>query len=181
MNDPWTTPLDPRIPDGATVLVVEDDANVRRALRRMLELIGMVVVEAAHGGQAIDAIEADRDGRLDAVVTDLRMPVVSGAELIAVLLECRPDLPVVAVTAVDELMAAVQGVPVLHKPFTEEELMGTLVPQMARARAARAQARAIADPRVVAKDLMATMSDLRATLARVREQLGPAPIPMPTG
>jgi two-component system C4-dicarboxylate transport response regulator DctD len=157
MSNPWTSPLDLRLPDGATVLVVEDDANVRRALRRVLELNGAVVVEAGDGGQAIEAIEEDREGRLEAVVTDLRMPVVSGSELIAVLLECRPDLPVVAVSAVDELLAAIHGAPVLHKPFTEEELVGTLAPLVTKARAKRKPA---------------VIGALRGALERLREPAG---------
>jgi two-component system C4-dicarboxylate transport response regulator DctD len=157
MSKPWTTPLDLCLPDGATVLIVEDDANVRRALRRMLELNGAVVVEAGDGGQAIDAIEGDREGRLEVVVTDLRMPVVSGSELIAVLRECRPDLPVVAVSAVDELLDALHDVPLLHKPFTEEQLFATLAPLVAKARAKRTPA---------------LVGALRAALERLRQQAG---------
>jgi two-component system, NtrC family, C4-dicarboxylate transport response regulator DctD len=185
MDDPWTPP-NPAIPDGATVLVVEDDANVRRAVRRMLQLNGAMVVEAADGGEAIDLIEADRDGLLEAVVTDLRMPNVSGSELIAVLQECRPDLPLVAVTAVDELLDTVHGVPLLPKPFTEEQLLGTLGALVAQARAMRARARltradagesrAIARQQLgVAQERQVVMGQLHASLARLRSQLGLTP------
>ena len=61
------------------------------------------MVEAADGEQALRVIEHDEAQLLDAVLTDLVMPVVSGLELTAVLLECRPALPVVAMSAFDRL------------------------------------------------------------------------------
>jgi two-component system C4-dicarboxylate transport response regulator DctD len=185
MDDPWTSP-DSRMPDGATVLLVEDDTSVRRAVRRMLQLSGAVVVEAADGSEAIDLIERDRDGRLEAVVTDLRMPKVSGSELIAVLQECRPDLPLVAISAIDELLATVQGVPLLRKPFTDEQMVGTLGALVAEARAMHAQARQIradaAESRSIAhqqlglaREMRAANGELYAALERLRHQLSHPP------
>src|SRR6476646_3244633 len=86
---------------GATLLLVDDDSHFRRALRRLLELERTRVIEAADGGEAIRYIEADDADRLDVVLTDLAMPVVSGSELIAVLQECRPSLPVVSMSALE--------------------------------------------------------------------------------
>ena len=86
------------IPDGATLLLVEDDASVRRSLRRLLDPHRTTLVEAADGEHAIRLIEQDEAQLLDVVLTDLKMPVVSGSELIAILLECRPALPVVAMS-----------------------------------------------------------------------------------
>src|SRR3954453_20095532 len=83
---------------GASLLLVEDDPGVRRAIGRVLQLEGAVLAEAGNGEQAILILERDVEHLVDAVVTDLEMPVVSGHELIAVLEECRPDLPVVAMT-----------------------------------------------------------------------------------
>ena len=103
-----------RIPDGATLLVVDDDPFVRRALRRMLQVEGTSVVEAADGEQALHVIARDEAQLLDAVLTDLAMPVVSGPELIAVLLECRPALPVVAMSALAQLPPDLPPVPLLQ-------------------------------------------------------------------
>ena len=82
-----TTPF--QIPHGATLLIVDDDPSVRRGLRRWLELERTSVLEAVDGQQAIHVIQHDEAQRLDAVLTNLGMPVVSGPELIAVLRECR--------------------------------------------------------------------------------------------
>ena len=106
-----------QIPDGAALLLVEEDPFVRRALRRLLELEGASVIEAADGDQALRVIERDEAQLLDAVLTALVIPVVSGLELIAVFLECRPALPVVAMTASVELPPDLPPVPLLQKPF----------------------------------------------------------------
>ena len=98
---PHTTRV--QISDGAVLLIVDDDLFVRRALRRLLALEGTSVIEAADGEQALRLIEQDESQRLDVVLTNLLMPVVSGPELIAVLLQRRPTLPVVAMSALDTL------------------------------------------------------------------------------
>ena len=85
---------------GTTVLLVEDEVRFSRILQRFLKLSGVSSIEAVDGGQAIRILQEDGD-RVDAVLTDLKMPVVSGWELIAVLRECRPHLPVVAMSATD--------------------------------------------------------------------------------
>jgi hypothetical protein len=85
--------------DGVTLLVVDDDQSFRRALRRLLQLERISVIEADGGEAAIRAIEEDESQVIDAVVTDMAMPAGSGPELIAVLREHRPSLPLVAMTA----------------------------------------------------------------------------------
>jgi two-component system C4-dicarboxylate transport response regulator DctD len=130
-----------QIPDGATLLVVDDDPSLRRSLRRVLELERSSVIEAADGEVALQVIDRDEAQLLDAVLTDLMMPVVSGSELIAVLRECRPALPVVAMSAVVDLPPALRQVPFLKKPFEPEELVRTVAPLILQARAMRQRAR----------------------------------------
>ena len=171
-----------QMPDGASLLVVEDDVFLRRALRRLLVLEGASVVEADDGEQALQVIERDEAQLLDAVLTDLVMPVVSGRELIAVLLECRPALPVVAMSAFDPLSHDPPPVPFLKKPFGPEELFATLAPLVLgsqamrrRARQARADAaesRGLADrQRTIARDQQAKSGDLMKALMELRQKL----------
>jgi CheY-like chemotaxis protein len=136
--DPQTTCV--RIPDGATLLVVDRNPFFRRALRRTLELEGISVVEAGDGEQALRVIEGDEGQMLDVVLTSLLLPVVSGPELIAVLLECRPELPVVVMSALGELPADLPPVPLLRKPFDHEELVRTVAPLVLSSQATRRQA-----------------------------------------
>ena len=79
MTSPTAQPSKLQIPYGTTLLMVEDEAWVRQALRRMLELEGISVVEAVDGDDAIRVVERDQAQLLDIVLTDLRMPVVSGS------------------------------------------------------------------------------------------------------
>jgi CheY-like chemotaxis protein len=138
--------VDCRAPDkhcleGTTVLVVEDEVRFSRILQRYLKLSGVSPIEAVDGGQAIRILEQDDGDRVDAVLTDLKMPVVSGWELIAVLRECRPHLPVVAMSATDPPPALLGDVPLLNKPFLPEQLLETLAPLVRRSRKLREQSR----------------------------------------
>lgn len=80
------------------VLVVDDEAPIRVAIRRFLERRGWIVDEARDGQEALDLLELDGSGeqargaRYDAVVTDLRMPGVTGIELHDQLAEHAPDV-----------------------------------------------------------------------------------------
>lgn len=147
----------------------------------MLELERTSVVEAADGEEAIRLIEGDETQLLDAVLTDLAMPVVSGPELIAVLLECRPALPVVAMSALTRLPAELPPVPILHKPFGPEELIGTIAPLVLESQAMRRHARQMradaAESRslaawqlTMAKGQQARSANLMQALLRIRER-----------
>jgi CheY-like chemotaxis protein len=127
--------------EGASLLLVEDDLSVRRAIRRALELDGALLVEAADGEEAIRILELDEPQLLDVVLTDLEMPVVSGHELIAVLEECRPDLPIVAMTGYTRPVAFGPAVPLFRKPVDTDELVLTLAPLVRLSQAMRGRAR----------------------------------------
>ena len=108
---------------GRTVLVVDDEADMRFLLRVTLELAGYSVVEAAHGEAALEQVS-----RLcpDAVVTDRMMPRCSGDELITRLraAEKTASIPVVVVTGTSGARSAADAV--LMKPFDSAELVGLL-------------------------------------------------------
>ncbi len=82
------------------VLVVDDDADVRQLLRRMLESDGHAVVEAENGRAALGALRA---GRPAVILLDLMMPEMDGFEFVAELRrdEAWRSIPVVVITAKD--------------------------------------------------------------------------------
>ncbi|MFL5533749.1 MAG: response regulator [Gemmatimonadales bacterium] len=175
---------DPQAPEisGATLLVVDDDPSFRRALRRLLELEHISVVEADDGEQAIRVIEHDQANLLDAVLTDVSMQAVSGPELIAVLREYRPALPIVAMSAWDPVLPGLPPVPFLHKPFELEELIEKLGPLVLtpdairrRARQMRADAaesRALAErQRQIAREHRVKTGELMRTFLELRERI----------
>ncbi|WP_439643572.1 response regulator [Gemmatimonas sp.] len=124
----------PVLPDSAhststaTILLVEDEAAVRNAARRMLERRGYTVLEARHGADAL-LVWREKRATIDAVVTDLRMPEMGGRELVQQLRAEQPALPVVYMSGYSE-----QSVPdadamrtaFLEKPFTMDGLIGAV-------------------------------------------------------
>jgi signal transduction histidine kinase/CheY-like chemotaxis protein len=119
------------------VLVVEDDPLVRGMARRALAEAGFEVCEAANGQEALSVAAAEP--RLDAVLTDLAMPVIGGRELARRLQQQRPGLPVVFMSGYtdDEVVRRgllERGVSFLEKPFSSEVLARTLQQVLQRER-----------------------------------------------
>jgi two-component system response regulator (stage 0 sporulation protein F) len=105
------------------ILVVDDDAQVRATISRALSELGYAVSEAGDGPSALDIV---RQGQIDLVVLDYVMPGMDGAEVAREIAGIDPDLPVIFSTGHAALRAlrtaAGDDVPVLHKPFTLDEL-----------------------------------------------------------
>jgi two-component system cell cycle sensor histidine kinase/response regulator CckA len=112
----------------ARVLVVDSEDAVRVLVARMLRERGYDVVEAANGRVALDLLSAASDGHYFAVVvTNSRLPGVSGYELIAEMLKRFPHLQVVHISGHPDALAdarfhALDRVTTLAKPFTAEAL-----------------------------------------------------------
>jgi CheY-like chemotaxis protein len=111
---------------GKTILVVDDDPNMRFLLRLILESRGYEVTEAQHGVAALIRI---KNALPDLVVTDIKMPVMDGGELIQHLRSDpqTAELPILAVTA----SRYAQGVAadadvVLDKPFRQSALISAV-------------------------------------------------------
>ena len=98
----------------ARILVVDDEANARGGLEKLLKQAGYVVDTAADGEKAL-AIAAEHPP--DVVVTDLKMPVMDGMVLLARLREQDRDLPVLVATAFGDITAAVAAMRVGASDF----------------------------------------------------------------
>jgi two-component system cell cycle sensor histidine kinase/response regulator CckA len=119
-------PRRPRTRSGETILVVEDDADVRRQVVRGLEEEGFAVAQAEHGAEALD-LARRADGNLHLVVSDVSMPTMPGRELARRLAEIRPDLPVLFISGYPGADVVRRGLldagrPFIQKPFTPEAL-----------------------------------------------------------
>jgi DNA-binding NtrC family response regulator len=110
----------------ASVLVVDDEAAVRRFASRVLQREGYEVVEATDGAEALEIIRAP-GASFAVVVSDIVMPRCNGVELLQALAVSHPGLPVIlmsgyATAALAELgIAAPCGI--LTKPFPSESLL----------------------------------------------------------
>ncbi len=113
-----------RAAGGRTVLVVDDEALVRDVVARMVADLGYAVVTAADGPTALELVE---NRTVDAVLVDLTMPEMSGADVVEQLRERRPDLPVVVCSGYDrDNQGPVTADAYLSKPFRMEMLEQTL-------------------------------------------------------
>lgn len=103
-----------------TVLLVDDQTAVRRAMGSGMRSLGCDVVDVGSGDEALAAL-AQR--RFDVVVSDVLMPGMDGVELVGHIHDLVPDQPVLLVTGYAERGACLPPhIPVLPKPFTPSEL-----------------------------------------------------------
>jgi PAS domain S-box-containing protein len=111
-------------PDARTVLVIDDEDLVRDVVARMIEDLGYAAVTAADGQTGLDIVERQA---IDAVLVDLTMPRMSGADVVAALRRTRPTLPVVLCSGYDrDRRGPVLADAYLPKPFRIEALEQTL-------------------------------------------------------
>jgi CheY-like chemotaxis protein len=108
----------------SSILVVEDDDHLRKAIGAILELGGYHVSFAASGKEAVRLCQ---ERAMDLVITDLGIPEMDGLELIRSLRQTHSNLPVIAISGVSNVglkVAITQGaVGALEKPFTDDDLL----------------------------------------------------------
>jgi two-component system, cell cycle sensor histidine kinase and response regulator CckA len=128
-------PFDASLPP-PTVLIVDDDAIVRRVIQGHLSNAGYRIFEAEDGQEALEVLE--RTGSVNLVIVDLVMPRLNGPTLVAELRRERPSQPVLLMSAYPAEREALEderpGHPFLPKPFTRDQLLAK-VAEAARARA----------------------------------------------
>jgi PAS domain S-box-containing protein len=105
-----------------TILLVEDEESVRRLARKVLETAGYLVLEAPHGGEALQ-LAMNYRGPIHALVSDVVMPGLSGQELSTRLQMNRPGLKVLFISGYAQEAIASHGIlgpgaAFLEKPFT---------------------------------------------------------------
>lgn len=158
---------------GVRVLVVDDEADIRRGLRMLLEPLGLVVADAASGAEALAAVATEP---ADIVLTDLQMPGMSGTELLAELKKRPPSPAVFVLTGFGTIQAAVWclqngAAHFLTKPFDNDEIR-RLVTRVARQiQGARDVSAASPRDMVGARGTMRSVLDLVARVA-------PSPVPV---
>ena len=111
--------------DAAKILLIDDESSILDALQILFRSEGFTVTTAASGAKGKEAL---REQKPDLVVTDIRMPGVTGLEVLAEARELDPELPVILMTAQASLQSAVRAVNegayyYLQKPFSNDELL----------------------------------------------------------
>jgi DNA-binding NtrC family response regulator len=111
-----------------SILVIDDEESLRHALAKALRRAGYVVETAASGGEGVDRFSK---GSFDAVLTDVRLPDLSGLDVVALCTETRPDVPVIVMTGYGSIEGAMEAMrrgarDFVRKPFRTEEVLGLL-------------------------------------------------------
>jgi putative nucleotidyltransferase with HDIG domain len=105
--------------------VVDDDAQVRRAIARVIEVHGLAVIEADSGAAALATLDAQ--GELPLVISDIHMPGMDGVSFLREALERYPDMAVIMLTGVADVSTAVECLQIgaldyISKPMVMEEV-----------------------------------------------------------
>lgn len=112
-----------------TILVVEDEPELRKVIRDYLKRLGYLVLEASNGAEAL-TIASGFTGDIDALISDVVMPQLGGEKLVEQLLPTRPDLKVILMSGYTSqefrLRMKNSGVASLQKPFSLEVLAAML-------------------------------------------------------
>lgn len=112
------------------VLVAEDDEEMRRLLAQALCWKGAEVLEAADGLDLWRRFSAERHNGLDVVVTDVRMPGMSGLDALKAIRDVDEDMPVIVITAFGDYQthhrARALGAVVIDKPFDVDALVSSI-------------------------------------------------------
>jgi signal transduction histidine kinase/ActR/RegA family two-component response regulator len=133
--------------DGARVLVVDDDRDLCDLLQRMLNRAGFATIGASNGHEAVAVLMNEP---IQLVITDIAMPEMDGIELMRTLKKARPDLPIIALSGVEDVMeynriAAHLGARVaLRKPVMQNDLISAVTDALGRARSPAPRLRNVA-------------------------------------
>src|SRR5665213_2832554 len=113
---------------GPSVLIIDDEQGILEVIRMLLTNNGFTAHIARGGRVGIEQIEAIGP---DIIISDIRMPDVSGAEVLSAARAANPDVPVILMTAQATLQSAMQAVNegafyYIQKPFRNDELLAIL-------------------------------------------------------
>src|SRR5256712_9935188 len=111
--------------EAATLLVADDDPGLRESLQRTLTRAGHRVVLATDGQAALEHLQG---GGVDLVLTDLKMPGMTGLDVLRAAKAIAPDVDVILLTAFGTVEEAVSAMKIgaydfLTKPFRREQLL----------------------------------------------------------
>ena len=111
-----------------TVFIVDDDASVRRALKRLIKVAGF---KAKTFGSAREFIDSGHYQSAGVLVLDVRMPKMGGLELQKYLTDSGSDMPIIFITAHEDFQARRKAlkagaIDFLKKPFGDQALMDAI-------------------------------------------------------
>src|ERR1035438_4801213 len=123
------------------VFVVDDDASVRRAIKRLVESVGLQVELF---GSATEFMSSQRPDAAGCLVTDIRLPGIRGLDLHRELVKADDEIPTIFITAHGDIPMTVRAmkagaVEFLTKPFRDQDLLDAIQVALERDRSRRQQ------------------------------------------
>jgi DNA-binding response OmpR family regulator len=111
---------------GRSVLIVDDEKNIRLTLSQALEVLEVETDTAANGEEALAKLKEKEFGL---ILLDLKMPGMDGMEVLRRVSEIRPDIRMIIITAYGTVESAVEAMKLgaadfIQKPFAPEEIRG---------------------------------------------------------
>jgi two-component system, NtrC family, response regulator AtoC len=161
------------LPEKKQVLIVDDEANLRKILAAQLSRDGYDVLTAEDGAEGLALL---RENHIDLVITDLKMPKVDGMQLLKQALAEEPDLPIIMITAHGTVDTAVEALKsgafdYLTKPFDKDEVR-QIVAKALRTRQLASQEATTSVPGAARFGIIGAstgLADLYAVLERVAD------------
>jgi FixJ family two-component response regulator len=129
------------IDSAPTVFVVDDDSSLRRAIKRLVESVGLRVELFA---SAHEFLQAKRPDAASCLVLDIRLPGISGLDFQRELSDCNIHIPIIFITAHGDIPMTVRAmkagaVEFLPKPFPDQVLLDAIQQALVRDNARRVQ------------------------------------------
>ncbi len=173
-------------PEDALILVVDDEGAIRYSVSKTLERVGYRVITASSGEEALDLMERQD---FDVVLTDIRMPGISGVDLLAMIREKSPDIVVILMTGYASLGTAVESLRLgahdyLIKPSSSEDIRESVRRGMERSVNLRRRRELLANIRSNVNELSTTpvvpQTDNALNQPMMRDMQQYSPVPSPT-
>src|SRR3989304_2129564 len=110
------------------IYVIDDDDAVRQSLEFLLKTAGITVRSFESGKAFLEELPEIRSG---CIVTDVRMPEITGIDVLRHVKETNPDLPVIVITGHGDISLAVEAMKIgavdfLEKPFDDDQLLAAV-------------------------------------------------------
>ncbi|MDP6707485.1 MAG: response regulator [Alphaproteobacteria bacterium] len=113
------------------ILIVDDEAEIRKTIRLQLENTAFEIVEATNGEEAIEALGRENILELNLIICDIRMPKINGIEAIAYFHQNYAGIPIIVLTGYPDVKLAVDllkegAADYLTKPVEKAELVAAV-------------------------------------------------------
>jgi two-component system alkaline phosphatase synthesis response regulator PhoP len=158
--------------EDAYVLVVDDEGAIRYSISKTLQRVGYQVHTAENGEKALEMMEHQA---YDVVLTDIRMPGLTGVELLAKIKEQAPDAVVILLTGYASLETAIESLRLgahdyLVKPSSSQDIRNSVAQGLERARNLRHRRVLLRSIRDNVEELTTTNFDFESTEASQKQQ-----------